>query len=219
MEDPLSIKRVGPVEDHWIVNTNSKMKSFSIHVSGSKLGHLQSRTGNEGPFESLCAIIWQSISRIRDGPGPKVVTICKKSEEKREGVIGNNQVIGVVKVDYSIREANPSELARLIKNEIIDERLKIDEVIDTEHGVSDVIVYGANLTFVNLEGTDLYGFEWNGHKPKSVSYLIDGVGDAGSVLVLPDGPNDAGGRIVTMTLPEDEIMKLKNELSSEWSIA
>lgn len=219
MEDPLSIKRVGPVEDHWIVNTNSKMKSFSIHVSGSKLGHLQSRTGNEGPFESLCAIIWQSISRIRDGPGPKVVTICKKSEEKREGVIGNNQVIGVVKVDYSIREANPSELARLIKNEIIDERLKIDEVIDKEHGVSDVIVYGANLTFVNLEGTDLYGFEWNGHKPKNVSYLIDGVGDAGSVLVLPDGPNDAGGRIVTMTLPEDEIMKLKNELSSEWSIA
>ncbi|KAH0640615.1 hypothetical protein KY285_037201 [Solanum tuberosum] len=164
-------------------------------------------------------VLIQSISRIRDGPGPKVVTICKKSEEKKEGLIGNTQVIGVVKVDDSIREANPSELARLIKNEIIDERLKIDEAIEKDHGVSDVIVYGANLTFVSLEGVDLYGFDWKGHRPKNVSYFIDGVGDAGTVLVLPDRPNDSEGRIVTMTLPEDEIMKLKNELNNEWCIA
>ncbi|KAL3360055.1 hypothetical protein AABB24_016518 [Solanum stoloniferum] len=219
VEDPLSIKRVDPVEDHWIANASCKLESFSIHVSASKLAHLQSRIGIQSPFESLCAIIWQSISRIRDGPGPKVVTICKKSEEKKEGLIGNTQVIGVVKVDDSIREANPSELARLIKNEIIDERLKIDEAIEKDHGVSDVIVYGANLTFVSLEGVDLYGFDWKGHRPKNVSYFIDGVGDAGTVLVLPDRPNDSEGRIVTMTLPEDEIMKLKNELNNEWSIA
>ncbi|CAN4120839.1 unnamed protein product [Withania somnifera] len=219
VEDPLSIKRVSPVEDHWIVNSNCKMNSFSIHVSGSQLGHLQSRTGIQGPFESLCAIIWQSISRIRDGPSPQVVTICQKSTEKKEGLIGNTQVIGVVKADYSIREANPSELARLIKNEMIDERLKMDEAIENEQGVLDIIVYGANLTFVNVEGADLYEFDWNGHKPKNVNYFIDGVGDAGTVLVLPAGPNDAEGRVVTMMLPEDEIMKLKNELNKECSIS
>ncbi|XP_015088310.1 protein ECERIFERUM 26 [Solanum pennellii] len=219
VEDPLSIKRVDPVEDHWVANASYKLESFSIHVSASKLGQLQSRIGIQGPFESLCSIIWQSISKIRDGPGPKVVTICKKDEEKKEGLIGNTQLIGVVKVDDSIRDANPSELARLIKNEIVDERLKIDEAIEKEHGVSDVIVYGANLTFVSLEGADLYEFDWKGHKPKNVSYFIDGVGDAGTVLVLPNGPNYAEGRIVTMTLPEDEITKLKNELNNEWSIA
>ncbi|XP_009602892.1 protein ECERIFERUM 26-like [Nicotiana tomentosiformis] len=224
VEDPLSIKRVGPVEDHWIANNSCKMESFSFYITASKLGHLQSRTEIQGPFESLCAIIWQSISRIRDGPEPKVVTICKKSEEKKEGPVGNNQFIGVVKVDHSIREANPSELARLIKNEIIDERLKIDEAIEKDHGVSDVVVYGANLTFVNVEGADLYGFDWEGHKPTNVSYLVDGVGDAGAVVVLPAGPNDSSkdgdeGRVVTMTLPEDEIMKLKYELNKEWSIA
>ncbi|KAM3327218.1 protein ECERIFERUM 26 isoform X3 [Capsicum chacoense] len=219
VEDPLSIKRVDPVGDHWIVNNSCKMKSFSIHVSASKLDQLQSKLGIQGPFESLCVVIWQSISRIRDGPGPQVVTICKKGEEKKEGLIGNTQVIGVVKVDYSISEANPSQLARLIKNEIIDERLKIDEAIEKEQGVSDVVVYGANLTFVNVEGADLYGFDWRGHKPRNVSYLIDGVGDAGTVLVLPAGPNEAEGKIVTLTLPEDEIMKLKNELNSEWFIA
>ncbi|PHT97129.1 hypothetical protein BC332_33949 [Capsicum chinense] len=169
VEDPLSIKRVDPVEDHWIVNNSCKMKSFSIHVSASKLDQLQSKLGIQGPFESLCVVIWQSISRIRDGPGPQVVTICKKGEEKKEGLIGNTEVIGVVKVDYSISEANPSQLARLIKNEIIDERLKIDEAIEKEQGVSDVVVYGANLTFVNVEGADLYGFDWRGHKPRNTS--------------------------------------------------
>ncbi|XP_019255123.1 PREDICTED: protein ECERIFERUM 26-like [Nicotiana attenuata] len=145
-------------------------------------------------------------------------------EEKKEGLVGNNQVIGVVKVDHSIREANPSDLARLIKNETIDERLKIDEATEKDHGVSDIVVYGANLTFVNMEGTDLYGLNWKRHKPTNVSYLIDGVGDAGTVVVLPAGPNDSSkdgdeGRIMTMTLPEDEIIKLQFELIKEWSIA
>ncbi|KAF3626007.1 putative disease resistance protein RPP13-like [Capsicum annuum] len=186
VEDPLSIKRVDPVEDHWIVNNSCRIKSFSIHVSASKLGQLLSRLGIQGPFESICVVIWQSISRMRDGPGPQVVTICKKGEEKKEGLIGNTRVIGVVK---------------------------------EEHGVSDVVVYGANLTFVNVEGADLYGFDWRGHKPRNVSYLIDGVGDAGTVLVLSAGPNEAEGKLVTMTFPEDEIMKLKNELNNKWSIA
>ncbi|PHT97130.1 hypothetical protein BC332_33950 [Capsicum chinense] len=216
VEDPLSIKRVDRVEDHW--NNSCKMKSFSIHVSASKLDQLQSKLGIQGPFESLCIVIWRSISRIRDGPDPQVVTICKKGEEKKEGLIGNTQVIGVVKVDYSISEVNPSQLEGLIKNEIIDERLKIDEAIEKEQGVSNVVVYGANLTFVNVEGADLYGFDWGGHKPRNVSYLIDGVGDAGTVLVLPAGPNEAEGKIVTLTLRKDEIMKLKNELNSEWLV-
>ncbi|OIT07475.1 PREDICTED: protein ECERIFERUM 26-like [Nicotiana attenuata] len=200
------------------------MESFSIHVTASKLGQLQSRTEIQGLFESLCAIIWQSISRIRDGPEPKIITICKKGEEKKEGLVGNNRVISVVKVDHSIKEANPSDLASLIKNKTIDERLKIDEAIEKDHGVSDIVVYGANLTFVNMEGADLYGFNWKGHKSTIVSYLIDGVGDVGTIVVLPTGPNDSSkdgleGRIVNMTLPEDEIMKLKFELSKEWSIA
>ncbi|XP_016505025.1 protein ECERIFERUM 26-like [Nicotiana tabacum] len=172
-----------------------------LPLNSAKSVDLQSRTKIQGPFESLCAIIWQSSYRIRDGLEPKVVAICKKSEEKKEYLVGNNQVIGVVKVDHSIREANPSDLARLIKNEIIDEQLKIDEAIEKDHELLDVVVYGANLTFVNMEGADLYGFDWKGHKPTNVSYFIDGVGDAGTAVVLPTRPNDSSkygdkGRIV-----------------------
>ena len=46
-------------------------------------------------------------------------------------------------------------------------------------------MYGANLTFVNLEEADFYGMELKGQKPVHVSYFIDGVGDEGVVLVTP----------------------------------
>ena len=54
-----------------------------------------------------------------------------------------------------------------------------------ERWVSNFIMDGANLTFVNLEEADFYGMELKGQKPVHVSYFIDGVGDEGVVLVTP----------------------------------
>ncbi|CAK9155025.1 unnamed protein product [Ilex paraguariensis] len=229
-QELISVKRVGPIGDHWITTNACKMETFSFHVSPSQLNDLHSnisgKKGSSGisPFDSLCAIIWQSVAKVRDGTEPKVVTIYRKDPNMQKyGIVSNSQVISSVMAGYSIRDADPMELAALIKNQAVDERKKIQEAMERDRGLSDFIMYGANLTFVNLEETDFYGFEMKGEKPIFVSYTIDGVGDEGLVLVQP-GPINAGkdgsaGRIVTITVPENEVLELKSELETEWSIA
>ncbi|KAL6342687.1 hypothetical protein AAG906_013093 [Vitis piasezkii] len=112
------------------------------------------------------------------------------------------------------------EVVTVCKMSVVVEELGIGE----RWRVSDFIIYRANLTFVNLEEASFYGLELNGQKPVHVSYLIDGIGDEGVVLMAPPGPKDSGkdsseGRIVTVILPEDQVMELKSELKREWSIA
>ncbi|KAL2530185.1 Protein ECERIFERUM 26 [Forsythia ovata] len=217
MEDPLSIKRVGPVGDNWITVNNCKMEALSFSVNDTQLSHLQSKISSKGtnfsPFEALSAVIWQCIAKIRRESEPKVVTICKKSEQSKAD--GNNQLISVVKADYPIVEADPSELAALMKSASFDEREKIEIASEKDDGVSDFIVYGANLTFANLEEVKCYEFEYREQKPVYVSFRIDGVGDAGAVLLLP-GPPKNGGRNVVAILPENEVIELKSELKREW---
>ncbi|CAA3002177.1 ECERIFERUM 26-like [Olea europaea subsp. europaea] len=212
-EDPLSVKRVGPVGDIWIPVNNCKMEAFSFSVNATQLSHLQSKISNNGtdfsPFEALSAVIWQCIGKIRPESEPKVVTICKMMEQNRAD--GNNLLISVVKAAYPIVEANPSELAALMKNAAIDKIEKIENAIEKDNGVSDFIVYGGNLTFANLEEAKFYEIDYRGEKPIYVSYRVDGVGDEGAVLVLP-GPPKNGGRTVMAILPENEATELKSEL-------
>ncbi|KAL8491318.1 hypothetical protein ACS0TY_023080 [Phlomoides rotata] len=228
VEDPISIKRVDPVGDYWVHVPSCKMETFSFNVSPTQLSHLKSRLiGNVGdcsPFEALSAVIWHCIARIRaEEIEPRVVTICKRSEQiSTYGSLGNNQVISVVKADFPIVEANPSELARLVQNEALDESDYVDLVMKRDHGLSDFIIYGANLTFVNLEEAGFYDFDYRGEKPIKVSYKIEGVGEKGVILVLPGPKEDGkkgGGRLVTVMLPENEIIGLKSELEREGLMA
>lgn len=223
-EDPLSVKRVDPVGDNWVHVTKCKIEPFSFNVTPTQLSNLQSKLSQNGsfvaPFEAIAAMIWQSIARIRGKEcEPNVVTICKRSEDhnKAYGALGNySQVVSVVKVDFPLVEADTSELASLVQNATFDERKKIEDAMERDHRLSDFIVYGANLTFVNLEEVEFYEFEYREEKPVRVSYRIDGVGDQGAVLVLPgpkDGGEKGGGRMVVAMLPENEIVGLKSELN------
>ncbi|CAI9762804.1 unnamed protein product [Fraxinus pennsylvanica] len=213
MEDPLSLKRVGPVGDNWIPVDNCKMEAFSFSVNATQLSHLQSKISSNGadfsPFEALSAVIWQCIANIRCESAPNVVTICKMMEPNK--AYGNNQLISVVKAAYPILEANPSELAALMKNAALDQIEKIENAIEKDNGVSDLIVYDANLTFANLEEAKFYEFDYRGEKPVYVSYRVDGVGDEGAILVFP-GPPKNGGRTVMAILPENEVTELKSEM-------
>ncbi|RZR70869.1 hypothetical protein BHM03_00001994 [Ensete ventricosum] len=104
-----------------------------------------------------------------------------------------------------------------------DEWQSVEELVDIENGKPDFVLYGANLTFVDMEGINLYGLELKGQKPIQVDYSIDGVGDEGAVLVL-QGPQRANAtssnqeRIVMVILPEDEIPQLCELLSGEFGI-
>ncbi|KZV34872.1 protein ECERIFERUM 26-like [Dorcoceras hygrometricum] len=219
VEDPLSIRRVGLVGDNWIKVTEGNMSTFSFNIPATQLSHLQSKLSPKGaefsPFEALSSVIWQCIARIRSGP--KVVTICEKGgKNETEGTLSNSLNVSVVNADFHVVEAKPSELATLLKSRTSDERKKIDEIMETEQGLPDFIVYGANLTIVNFEEGKFYEFEYRGQKPVSFSLRIDGVGEQGAILVLPGDNNAAcGGRKVTAILPEKEIIEFKEELKRE----
>ncbi|KAH7859331.1 hypothetical protein Vadar_034791 [Vaccinium darrowii] len=224
-EAPLSVKWVGPVGDNWMTPNDYKMEAFSFNLTAKQLNHLQSKvSGQVGAnpipvFESICALIWKSVAKIRNGPEPKVVTICKNDSHGRreKGVLGNGQVISIVKAEFSVTEAKPEELVEMVVHRAVDEWSKIDEAMEKEKGLSDIIVYGANLTFVDLEGADVYGLEFNGQKPIYVGYDVDGIGKEGVVLVIP-GPKNAT-KVVTLIMPESEVLELKSELKREFSIA
>ncbi|KAL6960172.1 hypothetical protein U1Q18_047002 [Sarracenia purpurea var. burkii] len=226
-KDPLSLKRVGPVGDNWIGPNSCKIESFSFHLTATKLTQLQSKVCDQIPiFESISALIWRSVAKIRDGPEPKVVTIFKHDSSggrRRNGILSNDQVVSTVRAEFSVTEANPRELADLIINRAVDERSEIGHAVERDPALSDFVVYGANLTFVDFSGPDFYGLEFMGQKPVSVNYTVGGIGEEGVVLVLPAGPKDAakdgnGGMVVNLIMPEDQVMELKSELKREFSI-
>ncbi|KAB1213594.1 Protein ECERIFERUM 26 [Morella rubra] len=182
-QEPLSVKRIDPVGDHWIIPNNSKMATFSFQVTATQLANLQLEISGPNQidqipiFESLCAIIWKSLAKVRGGTQPEAVTICKNSPSKpAKGTVLNTQIISKVKAgSFSITETDPRKLATLLLNEVVDERSLIEELVEKDHGVSDFVVYGAKLTFVDLEEADFYGLELNGDKPEVVHYSVQGL--------------------------------------------
>lgn len=223
-KDPVSAKRVDPVGDHWIPPNNCKMDTFSFYLTSSQMNYLQAQIWGPSidqtpPFESLCAVIWRCVARVRAGSEPNTVTICKTNPYHRgNDVIGNNQVISKVEAgsECSIVDTDLRVLASMLADQGVDERDQIEEAMEKDQGVADFFVYGANLTFVDLEETNVYDLQLKGHKPRFVYYTLQGVGDEGVVLVMPwpKGANKNGtdGKFVTMILPEDQMVKLKSEL-------
>lgn len=232
--EPLSLKQVSPVGDHWTMPLPCQMDTFSFHVKPTQLTKLQVKLSDYDsnlsliqPFELLSAVIWRAIARIKNGPEPKTVTIIKKdatSPIEDVMTVRNDQYIGSVKAGFSVAEAHPKELAGLIHDMAESERDQIQEVVGRDPGGSDFVMYGSNLTFVNLEEAGFYGFELNGLSPRFVNCFVDGIGGEGVTLVLPspkDGNSNvkttSGGRVVTMILPKSYMEELKEELK-EWGL-
>ncbi|KAK6914337.1 hypothetical protein RJ641_021658 [Dillenia turbinata] len=227
---PLSLKMVDPVGDHWIPPTKSKMDIFSFHLTATKLAHLQSFLSGQSEtqlipiFECLCAIVWHIVAKVQNYGEPRIVTVCKnQSSNGRREILGNKHSLSTVKAEFAVSDAEPKELAKLVLQKAVDERTEIEEIMNKENGTCDVIVYGANLTFVDMGEVNLYGLELKGEKPAFVNYFVDGVGDGGVILVLPgpenSGKNGGDGRAVTMILPDSVMLGVKYELKSEWNIA
>lgn len=223
-----SLKKVDPVGDSWLISNNRKMLTHCFHVSAKQLHHMVSSAchgpsqtdNNVSHFEVLSAIIWKSLSKTREDSGPRIVTLCTNNPVVRENEMPTNGMIfSTVEADFSASKGEIAELAKLIAEKRVPENGLIEEMLKGNEERSDFIVYGANLTFVDLEGANFYGLKLKGQKPVFVNYTINGVGDEGAVLILP-GPEKEGGngKIVTVTLPEDQIEKLKNIIEKDWDI-
>ncbi|KAH7848251.1 hypothetical protein Vadar_000115 [Vaccinium darrowii] len=229
-EKPFSLKRVDPVGDYWLVANSCQMGTLSLHFTAKKLDHIVSKAcglnqiAKHKYFHFLAALVWKSLAKIRGESEPRVVTICN-SDPRNQGneVSRNGQVIGTVEADFEIAKADLLELAKLIAEKTVDERSLIDEWVERENGISDFILYGSNLTFVNLEEVEIYGLQIKGQKPVFANYSAGGIGDEGVVLVVPAPENGRGGdcgdgRVVTAILPKDQSLQLKNELRNDWGV-
>nr|AFK44549.1 unknown [Medicago truncatula] len=127
--------------------------------------------------------------------------------------MGNDQLICKVEAgkECSIVDTDLKNLASMLVDQGIDERNQIKDIVENDQGVTDFFVYGANLTFLDLEDVNVHDLKLKGQKPRFVYYTLQGAGDEGVVLVLPK-VNDIEGKFVTIILPEDEMVKLKSEL-------
>lgn len=216
---PSSIKQVKLVGDYWLNSSTHQMATFSIDLTKDKLNDLQSKIStNISIFETLVALLWQNIAKVRAKKEPKMITVCRTSSSERNEILSNKVKIKTVLAKSSPTKAELLELAKLINKEAMDEMKAIQEIVNKESEKLDVILYGSNLTFVDMESINFYGLELEGQKPVHVEYSIDGVGDEGVVLVF-QGHVGTSERVVSFILPKVEISQLRELLENDWGIA
>lgn len=226
---PLSLtaaKLLEPVGDNWLVPNNSRIETYTFHITEKHLHNMMFRESNMNkykakPFEMISAFVWKSMAKLK---GTKIITVCKNTkhdhtnDEVNEMPTNAYQVIGVVEAETTSSVANGDllDIAKQIAEKFVDQTSMIEKVMEDGKGVIDTMVYGANLTFLNLEGVDVYGMQLKEQRPIFGNISIGGVGDEGTVVVTADA--DGGGRIVNMVMPEDELHHLKNELRVELDV-
>lgn len=214
--DPISVKMATTAGEFWLPTNHAKMATHSFHVTSKQLNRLvttstchQNDAAETSYFGTLSALVWKHVARIRGESEPRAVTIFTRGGEGLE--------LSAVEASFVVATSDVAELARVIGAE-----RRVDDVaklVEESGGKGDFVVYGANLTLVDLEnGGDVYGVVLNGHKPVLANCCIHGVGDDGVVLVLPAPEGFSGGRMVTVSLPEKELLQLKDNLRDEWGI-
>lgn len=85
----------------------------------------------------------------------------------------NKTVFGVARTDLHPARGDLHELAAVVAEKLEVENTLIEETVDSDNG--DYIVYGANLTSLNLDEADIYGLELRKHKPIFAYYSIKGM--------------------------------------------
>lgn len=228
---PISVKKATIVGEHWLAtNNDTKVVTQSFYVTSKQLENLVKATNHvntkASSFETLSALLWKYIANIREEDSvPKAVTICTYGTDRRENEFPTNSLvlISIVEANLEVGKSDISDLARLIAEKKMVENHLVEKLVEESEGKEDLIVYGANLTFVDLEQVNLYGVKLNGQKPILANCTFHGVGDQGVVLVLPAAPEDnedgSIGRMITVSLPEKELDQLKDKLRGEWDIA
>lgn len=219
-------KLLEPVGDNWLVPNNLRMETYTFHITEKHLNNVMFREGNMNkykakPFEMISAFVWKSMAKLK---GTEIIAVCNNTkhdhtkDEVNEFPTNTYQVIGIVigETTSSIANRDLLDIAKLIAEKFDDQASMIEKVMEDGKGVVDIVVYGAHLTFLNLEGVDVYGMQLKEQRPIFGSISIGGVGDEGTVVVATDA--NGGGRIVNMVMPEDELHHLKNELRVEWDV-
>ncbi|KAJ3693499.1 hypothetical protein LUZ60_008979 [Juncus effusus] len=213
-EIPNSVKEIESVGDNWVPPNSSAMATYSFEISENKIKELSMNSVQVGDFELISAFVWQTIAKIRGNKELNKITICKSNSSKSIKYNLTNEDISItsVKTDSSPSKLDLHDLALLIAKEATDETKLIQESVQGENQYKDLVVYGANLTFVDMLQVDLYGFDFKGEKPVSIEYAIDGVGEEGAVLIMQG--NEKKKKLAVLILPENELRDVVEVLES-----
>ncbi|KAL2525491.1 HXXXD-type acyl-transferase family protein [Abeliophyllum distichum] len=183
---------------------------------------------NRTPFEALAALFWVVVSKVKGTKGGLTnMSICLDMRNVLgldRGFFGNCMVYNKVNGE-GIEGHELCKAANAIK-EVVG-KMDADGIMDLiewlkERNYQDLPwMNGYDLICVNLEAVDSYSaiFEDNA-RPLRVSYYIEPAVGEGQILILPPpvGGRNTFGRVVMITLPEDEVNKLlEDALIQEFS--
>lgn len=206
------LKQVDTSERYWAVVNKQKMATMSFTVSKNHLSEIIGSTGtlqmqHQRAFEIISAKIWHWMAGIRQDKEPTTITICRPTPTHNHGITSNMQSITTVR--RLAGEMDVGELAAAITDAGGDAAADYDGAPET-----DVILYGANLTFVYMDGVEVDGLEIQGRKAVGVEYVIDGVGDDGFVLIW--NISGGGGTRVTVVLPKHQLGLLSQHICASF---
>ncbi|XP_078437492.1 protein ECERIFERUM 2-like [Wolffia australiana] len=203
---PQSVKPGKTVTGSWLAAPEDTMETLTFRVGGEAVAALAAEAAAGTPFAAVSAAVWRSLARIR---GSAAVTVVRFGGAAREWILGNDLTVGVAAppADFSL-----AELARVISRETADETAAIAALAAAEAAPPDLVMYGANLTFVDLEELPVYAAGIGGQLPAFVGCTVDGVGGGGCVVVLKGAAGSDGGRTVHVTVPQAEAAPLRTEL-------
>ncbi|KAK7385396.1 hypothetical protein VNO78_31113 [Psophocarpus tetragonolobus] len=226
--NPISVRMATAAEELWLATNHTQMATHTFYVTHKQLDHLvastfpydQNQASKTSYFGILSALVWKHVARIRGDSELKVVTICTHATGCNE-FPSNDLVLSVVEANVVVGKSDLLDLAKMISEEKKVENEIVEKLVEESQGKEDFVVYGAKLTFMDLEKGDMYGVVLNGHKPIIANSSIHGAGDQGVILVLPgveDEKDGRNGRMVTVSLPQTEVEQLKERLREEWDI-
>ncbi|KAL8521924.1 hypothetical protein ACS0TY_012177 [Phlomoides rotata] len=201
----------------------AKHTSISLHFSQEMvmscvcMANARDHATSVTPFEALTALFWTRISKVKGTKNGLIdMTLCldmRKVLALEKGFFGNCMVYKSVRADGA--DVNDvSKAAASIKETVSrihgDEVMELIEWLERKNCVNPACKHGSYLISVNLENVDSCSsvFEENAGLIRASYYVEPGFG-AGRILVLPSPDRDEPyGRVVAVTLPEDEAEKL-----------
>jgi hypothetical protein len=130
-----------------------------------------------GPFELVSALMWRGLAP-GEAEATRTVTVVKAGAGA--GGLSNEHRMDHVAAAVAPAQAGVATLAALLAGARLDEA-----------GAGDVVVHGANLTFVDAGDVDVCGgMELAGRRPAHVEYAVGGGG--GAAVVHRDAGGGAG---------------------------
>ncbi|KAF6141187.1 hypothetical protein GIB67_018277 [Kingdonia uniflora] len=197
---------------------------FSDTTIKKCLSEIQTKYPSATPFDMLTALFWSSVTRAKNHSHEKQCSLSIGIDFRKllhaplpHGFFGN--ALHFSKLESDVDAMEEGGLAYV--SGVVHEHLSsLDEedywsVIDwfeSQKGeggkfAPPFIMYGPELTCVNMEHLSAYNAVLEDMKPIHVSYHVGNIEGEGLIFVLPS-PEEGLGRTVIVTLPSDQTVKL-----------